>query len=701
MNHEQSVRLAIDVGGTFTDIAVLDDANGTIMFGKILSTPDDPSIGSVDGARQVLEAHGIPASNVRDMIHATTIATNAVLERKGAATGLVTTEGFRDTLEIGRENRYDIYDLELKLPEPLIERRHRAEVKERLGCDGEVVTPLDEASVESAFSALRDAGIQSVAVCLLHAFSNPDHEKRIAEIARSKFSDMEISVSSEVANEIREFERTSTVAVDAYVKPLVRRYIEKLEDDLRDLGVQNKLALMLSNGGIGAARQVAASYPVRMIESGPAAGAACAAFVATKALESADAVSFDMGGTTAKMAIIRGGVPAVTHEYEVAHVHRFKKGSGIPLQLSAVELLEIGAGGGSIAHLNKLGLLTVGPHSAGAKPGPACYGLGGEQPTITDADLVLGYLNPDFFLGGDLKLDRDAAKNAIATKLGGKLGMSVEAIAWGIHDIVNEQMAAAVRAHAAEMGADLRTFGLIAFGGAGPVHAYAVARRLGIKRVIYPFGAGVGSAIGCLVAEPAVDLVVSYPRSLNSVDWDDAAGRFETMRASGAEVVGSLAGESAKVSLLPQFEMRCEGQGYSVVVSMPEDAPINAALAEALRAEFLRSYLELYGHEPPAVPLELANLRARVVHRQELPDLRLRKPAADAKAGVRKGERPVYFEQTGGFTSTMVYDRYGLEVGEIHQGPAIIEERETSIVIGPDTDFFVDESGNIVVDLKS
>ena len=366
-------RLAIDVGGTFTDVVLIDDRDGSARFGKVPSTSTDPSVGSLAGARAILDACGVAPGDVGEVVHATTVATNAILERKGARAGLVTTRGFADTLEMRRESRYDIYDLDLRVPEPLIDRPLRVEVRERVDHDGTVVVALDEDSVRDALGRLASAGIESVAICLLHSYANPAHERRVAEIARASFPHLEVSVSSEVAPEVREYERTSTVAVDAYVKPIVRRYIERLEDGLRSLGIARPLSLMLSHGGIGAAREVSTLFPVRMIESGPAAGAIAAAFVSRQALAGGDAIAFDMGGTTAKMSLVRGGIPAVTHEYEVAHVHRFKPGSGIPLQISAVELLEIGAGGGSIAHLNRLGLLTVGPESAGAEPGPVCY----------------------------------------------------------------------------------------------------------------------------------------------------------------------------------------------------------------------------------------------------------------------------------------------------------------------------------------
>jgi N-methylhydantoinase A len=693
-------RLAIDVGGTFTDVVLMDGRDGSLRFGKVLSTPDDPSIGSLEGARDILARNGVSASDVGDVIHATTVATNAVLERKGARVGLITTRGFADTLEIRRESRYDIYDMDLRMPAPLVERAHRLEVVERTDHAGAVVVPLDEGSVVRALSRLAESGIQSVAICLLHSYASPAHELRIAAIARAAHPQLDVSVSSEVAGEVREFERTSTVVVDAYVKPLVRRYIERLEGGLRALGIDRQLSLMLSHGGIGAASQVANLFPVRMIESGPAAGAIAAAHFSRAALDAGDAIAFDMGGTTAKMSLVRGGAPTVTHEYEVAHMHRFKRGSGIPLQISAVELLEIGAGGGSIAHLNELGLLTVGPESAGAKPGPVCYGRGGVEPTVTDADLVLGYLNPAFFLGGDMRLDVAAARRAMDERIGGPLSLTTEQVARGIHDVVNERMAAGIRAHCAEKGVDLRRFGLIAFGGAGPVHAYAIARKLGVSRIVCPFGAGVASSIGCLVAHPAMDLVAAHTVALEQADWPQIAAHFAAMHRSAAEVIGSLVGAGAHVALTPQFEIRCAGQGYSVGVELEPDGPIDASLVPELSARFARVYEDVYGHKPPLVPLEIVTLRARVAHLRPVPPLRVAYPLSAGDAGAaHKGTRPVYFEESGRYVETPILDRYRLEQGRSVQGPAIIEERETSIVVGPAGRFRIDGSGNVLIDI--
>jgi N-methylhydantoinase A/oxoprolinase/acetone carboxylase beta subunit len=694
---EPTARLAIDVGGTFTDVVLMEEASGALRFGKVLSTPEDQSIGSLAGAQGTLAAAGMAPGAVRDVVHATTVATNAVLERKGAVTGLVTTAGFRDVLAAGREARYDIYDLGISLPEPLVPRARRLEVTERLDHRGEVLRPLDEGSVREAAGALRAAGVEAVAICLLHAHVNGAHEQRVAELLRASLPEaVEISVSSEVAGAAREYERSSTVAVDAYVKPMMRRYVERLDEGLRRAGIGRQLSLMLSHGGIGEAREVAARHPVRMIESGPAAGAAAAAYVARQALGGADAVAFDMGGTTAKMSLVRGGTPAVTHEYEVAHVHRFKRGSGLPLQISAVELLEIGAGGGSIARFSQLGLLTVGPHSAGARPGPVCYGRGGTEPTVTDADLLLGYLDPGFFLGGAMRLDVAGATGAMEA-LGGRLGLDAAQTAFGIHDIVNEHMAAAIRAHAAEQGVDLRRFGLIAFGGAGPVHAWALARKLGIPRVVIPFGAGVASAIGCLVAPPAVDMVAALRAPLASLDWPAVASRVAAMRAGAEALIASLAGPDATTRLELEFELRCEGQGYAVGVRLPDGVPVSAAAVEPLTAGFAATYAGVYGHAPPRVLLEVVNLRARVEQVKALPELR---QTAGGGGDPVKGRRAVRVERLGEPAQATVYDRYALPTGARFAGPAIVEERETSVVVGPGASFGRDEFGHLLVEME-
>jgi len=700
---ESRYRLSIDVGGTFTDVVLVDDVDAKVWFVKILSTPADPSVGSLAGALEILQRTGVPASAIADVIHATTVATNAILEGKGARTGLITTRGFRDILEMGHEARYDIYDLGIKMPPPLVPRRRRLEVDERITFEGEVLRPLDEREVVEKVSYLvEEAGIESLAICLLHGFAHPHHEQRVAEIAARLYPHLTVSVSHQVAAEIREFERTSTTVVDAYVKPMVQKYVGLLTDEMqiRDLG--HDLSIMLSHGGIGPAVEVSNSFPVRMIESGPAAGAIAAGHFARDALQQPNAIAFDMGGTTAKISVIRDGEAAVTHHYEVGHVHRFKRGSGYPLQISAIELLEIGAGGGSVAHVNDLGLLKVGPHSAGADPGPVCYGRDGIQPTVTDADLLLGYLNPDNFLGGEMKLDVGVTRMAIEADIARKLDMTVDQVAWGIHDVVNESMAAAIRAHAAEKGIDLRRYSMLAFGGAGPVHAYALARKLGIGRVLCPFGAGVASAIGCLVAAPAVELVTAHFALLDELDWSDVEQHFSSMKRSGEAALAKLTDAAAKLTMQRSIEMRCRGQGYSVIVPMSEilTAP-STATNKALAEQFTQIYEILYGHRPPEVPLEVVGLRARVIRPR--PDRQLTPGGIDAESSdgrAKRGTRRAYFEAAGGYVETAFYDRYRLPQGKVLLGPAIIEERETSIVVGPDAEFYVDASANVIIELQ-
>lgn len=701
---QASCRLAIDVGGTFTDIVLIDDDGGRVWFAKVLSTPDDPSKGSLAGAGEILRRTGMSSSAVRDVVHATTVATNAVIEGKGARTGLITTAGFRDALEMGREARYDIYDLGIRMPPPLVPRRRRMEIKERVTFDGEIVTPLDADEVADVLSRLvEDAGIESLAICLLHGYAHPGHEARVAEIAARLFPGLTVSVSHQVSAEVREFERTSTTVVDAYVKPLVRTYVGRLNEGLAELGMSQEVSTMLSHGGIGPASDVAETFPVRMIESGPAAGAIAAGHFAREALQRPDAIAFDMGGTTAKISVIQDGEPAITHEFEVGHVHRFKRGSGYPLQISAIELLEIGAGGGSIAHVNELGLLNVGPESAGAEPGPVCYGQGGEQPTVTDADLILGYLDPAHFLGGDMQLDVEAARAVIEGGIAGRLAMPVEQIAWGIHDVVNESMAAATRAHAAEKGIDLRNFAMIAFGGAGPVHAYALARKLGLRRVLCPFGAGVAAAIGCLAALPAVALFTAHFARLDAVDWAAVAGHYGAMRRSGEAALAKLIGGDGKFVMQRSIDMRCQGQGYSVTVPVPDEVSDEGAeiSISALGASFADIYQSVYGHRPPEVPLEVVGLRARVLKpRPKLEITPAVEVSRDSGETALKGRRAVYFEAAGGYMDTAVHDRYLLPLGEVFPGPAIIEERETSIVTGPDTEFHLDPAANIIIDFK-
>jgi N-methylhydantoinase A len=508
-------RVGIDIGGTFTDMLLVGE-DGTVVIGKTLTTPADPSQAVENALCPALKNDVVKVGERGTLIHGTTLVTNALIERKGALTALLTTAGFRDAIEIGREHRYELYDLNLELPRPLVPRHLRFDVPERVAADGSVLQPLDEDFVRRLVTELRDKGIKAIGVCYLHSFRNPGHERRTAEIIAEVAPQIRVSLSSEVIAEIREFQRTSTTLANVYVQERVANYLGQLQHRLDTIGFAGSFFVMLSSGGI-ATCETSSRFPVRLLESGPAAGALAAAHAGLLSGHP-DLLSFDMGGTTAKLCVIEDGQPLKTHEFEVDRVYRFRKGSGLPIRIPVIDMIEIGAGGGSIARVDSLGLLNVGPESSGADPGPSCYRQGGAEPTVTDADLVLGYLDPNYFLGGKMTLDPDAARGALAG-LARPLGMKLEQVAWGIHQIVNENMANAARAHLGERGKDPRRMPMFAFGGAGPVHGYRVAEILRLPALISPFGAGVGSTFGLLAAPLAFDFVRSAYSRLDQLDW--------------------------------------------------------------------------------------------------------------------------------------------------------------------------------------
>ena len=561
----ERVRIGVDVGGTFTDFVLVDSHKKFIYTGKRLTTPGDPSLAILEGIARLLGEAKTIISAVGAVVHGTTLVANTVIERKGAKVGLITTKGFRDSIEIGREIRYDLYDLFFQMPEPLVPRYLRLGVDERIDADGTVLRPIDEAEVRGAARHLGEAGCDAIAICFLHAYRNDAHERLARSIVAAEIGHRPISISSEVAPEIREFERANTTCANAYVQPLMTTYLERLDSQLRSSGLRGALHVMLSGGGLTTIR-AASSFPIRLIESGPAAGAMAAAFY-SRLTGIEDLISFDMGGTTAKMCLIDNGRPQHAHEFEAARVRRFRKGSGLPLKVPVVDLIEIGAGGGSIARVDRAGLLKVGPDSAGAEPGPVCYQRGGAEPTVTDADLLLGYLSPDYFLGGEMALNVEAVQRAVEEKVAAPLGMTVMEAAAGIHAIVNENMAAATRMYIAEKGRDPRRYSLIAFGGAGPVHACGLARLLKVKRVICPLGAGVMSALGFLVAPFAIDYVRSYMTRLDQVDWGHLGQLFEEMeRDARAMLAEAGAGE---FHILRHADMRYVGQGFEIKVALP------------------------------------------------------------------------------------------------------------------------------------
>ena len=691
-----SARLGVDIGGTFTDLVVVDERSGAIRVGKVLTTSKDPAHGVEHGVQSLLDEARVDPAAVRAVVHGTTLATNALIERKGARTALLTTEGFRDALEIRHEGRHDLYDLLIDAPAPLIPRHLRREVPERLLPDGAVQRPLDEAAARRVIAELVDAGVEALAICLLHAYLNPMHERRLAELVGEAAPHLAVSCSSDVVPEIREYERTSTTAANVYVAPLMGRYLEDLERRLHGLGVPGQLYVMQSSGGI-ALPPLARRLPIRLVESGPAAGALAAAQAARERGESR-LLSFDMGGTTAKACVIDGGAPLVAREFEVARADRFKKGSGLPVRVPVIEMIEIGAGGGSLARVDRMGLLKVGPDSAGADPGPACYNLGGRQPTVTDADLLLGYLDAEFFLGGRMRLDRAAAERAVSEHVARPLGIDATAAAWGIHRVVNENMAAAARIHGIERGRDLRSYPLFAFGGAGPVHCWQVARILKVPRVLLPFGAGAMSAWGLLAAPLAFDFVRTVRARLDLADWEALNRLFAEMEDEGRTLLERAGVARDAVRITRIAEMRYVGQGHEVEAPVPTGQLSAASLPDITRA-FEASYRALYHRLPQGVPIEALNWRVTVAG----PPPSLAFGGAPGAGTVTpdpvKAARRAWFAEAEGWVDTPVYDRYALRPGATFSGPAIVEERESTAVVGPGARCRVDEGLTITVDM--
>jgi N-methylhydantoinase A len=694
---DATYRVGVDIGGTFTDLILVDTTSGAITVGKSLTTPTDPSEAVETVLRDALDRSGVDAVKVEHVIHGTTLVTNSLIERKGSKTALLTTRGFRDAVEIGREHRYDLYDVFLEMPTPLVPRYLRLEVDERVLASGEVVRPPDLEDLEPLVKELKEKGIEAIAVCLLHSYANPTHERQVADLIARVAPEIRVSISSDVVPEIREYERTSTTCANVYVQARVDRYLRDLEQRLRALGFRGQLYVMLSSGGIGTI-ETATRFPIRLLESGPAAGALATAYFGSM-IGSADLMSFDMGGTTAKLCVVEKGQPLTANDFEVDRKYRFKKGSGLPVKTPVIEMIEIGAGGGSIARIDALGLLKVGPDSAGAEPGPVCYGRGGTEPTVTDADLILGYLDPAFFLGGRMKLDLGATERAIRERIADPLGISVPEAAWGIHQVVNESMANAARVHAIERGKDARSFPLFAFGGAGPVHAYRVAEILHAPAMISPYGAGVTSTVGFLTAPLAFDFVrTSYGR-LDELDWPAVNRIYAEMEGSGREILLGSGVPAAQISYTRSADVRYVGQGYEVRVPLPAgelDEGSRAALVEA----FERVYRQLYGRIGPNVGLEIMSWRLVVSGPRPTLTLKAEGPDSGTAEQALKGRRHVFHPEWREYRESPVYDRYRLAPGATLVGPAIVEERESTVVIGPGGRAIIDELRNLRVDLR-
>ena len=684
----------MDVGGTFTDFVLVDESRDLIFTGKQLTTSSDPGIAICDGVERIASDAGLDLAAIDGVVHGTTLVANTIIERTGARVGFITTRGFRDVLEVGTEMRYDLYDLFLEKAEPLAPRDRRLTVDERIGSDGTVLRPMDEAELREAARALVGMGVEAVAVCFINSYVNPVHERRARETLAESFPALPLTVSTMVAPEIREYERACTAAANAYVMPLTRRYVTGLHGKLEAMGLRAPLNVMLSGGGIAALR-VALEAPIHLIESGPAAGAIAGAHYA-RITDTPSVIAFDMGGTTAKMCLIENGEPEHATTFEAGRVKRFAHGSGIPLKVPVIDLIEIGAGGGSIARLDAMGLMKVGPQSAGAEPGPACYGRGGTEPTVTDADLWLGYLSPDFFLGGEMPLDAVAVKEAMDVALSRPAGLDTTEAAAGVHAIVNSNMAAAARRHIAEKGRDPRRYALVATGGAGPVHAWGLARLLGIRRIVCPLAAGVTSSLGFLIAAPATDRAHSHVSRVESVSADTVNAFYGAMAADATRALVEAGGDAATIAVERRVEMRYVGQGFEIEVPVPGGV-LGPDLGAVLHERFLERYDELFGRRITGVAVETVTWRLTASGPTPNVNLNFRGQRIDAGA-AEKGERQVHFPETG-FASCKVYNRYGLAAGTKLRGPVVVEERESTVVAGPDTTVSIDRYLNLVIDI--
>ncbi len=683
-------RMAFDIGGTFTDF-VLAGADLPPRFLKVATTPDDPAAAVIGGFERLLAEAGVEAAALSTVLHATTVATNAIIERKGSPTALLTTAGFRDVLIIGRQKRYETYDLHMEKPPPLVPRRAIFEVEERLAPDGALLTPLNMASVDEAILAALEMGAESIAVALLHAYADPAHEQAIAARLAERAPGVPVSLSSTISPKFREYERTSTTVANAYVRPLVRDYVGRLRGALGERGFSNDFFIMQSAGGL-ISPEIAEEEPVRIVESGPAAGVLMAAEVGRAAGED-HVITFDMGGTTAKLGAVDGGRPAVTQTFEIDPI-RYRPGSGLPLNVPAVELLEIGAGGGSIARAD-IGVIHVGPESAGADPGPICYGRGGGRPTVSDANLVLGYLNPDYFNAGEMALDLEAARNGIERDIARPLDLAVERAAWGVHAAANANMERAMRIVSVERGRDPRRFAVLAFGGAGPVHAARLAQALGAPRVIVPFGAGVGSAVGLLGAAPRIEATTTRVVMLEAGIEAAVGDIFQALEARARGDIARLGVAGEPVWSRAGY-LRYQGQGYEIRAELPA-GEIGPGYAAAAAEAFHQAYEASYGYRDEGAGIEAVDwhLIANFETLGQTLDLGWR----PAPQGARpEGERLAWFEETGGYTPTRVLDRAGLVSGAEIAGPAIVEEAEATSLVPPGMSAHVDDNGNLVIE---
>lgn len=685
------VRLAADIGGTFTDIVL--EVGDKRLTRKILTTAKYPELGVMNGAGLALDEAGLTYADIDIFIHGTTLATNAVLERSGATTALIATEGFRDVIEIGTEGRFDQYDLQIEKQVPLVPRSLRLTVRERIDSRGNVLLELDEAALADHARRLEKEKIESIAICFIHAYANGEHERRARDILAGALPNVPISISSEVCPEIREYERTSTTVANAYVRPQMADYLARMKSALSRVKFKGVIYLVTSNGGL-TSLETARRFPVRLIESGPAGGAIFAADIAAR-LDERSVLSFDMGGTTAKMCLIENQRPDTDRVYEVDRAARFQKGSGLPLRIPVIDLVEIGAGGGSIAHVDSLKNVMVGPRSAGSQPGPACYGLGGTHPTVTDADAVLGLIEPAAFAGGTVELDLAAATTALEDHVGKPLQMSAGLAAYAVHEMVCESMASAARVHAIEKGKTTANHTMIAFGGAAPLHAARVAEKIGVRRVVIPQNAGVGSAVGFLRAPISYELVQSRHALVETLEYSGISEMLHQMEREARLLVEEGAGDAPLKTRKLAF-MRYVGQGHEIAVSIP-DRDLTENDRETLARDFEDTYTRLFNRTIPGAAKEILSWSVLVTAESADRLGPIAQVTAVEGTAVAHRVRRFFDGRKGTHIELPLFEREALAAGVRISGPALISERETTTFVSAAFDAHIDRHGNIVL----
>jgi len=689
-NQPDEFTIGVDIGGTFTDIVAVNQKNGIQFNEKVLTTPKDPSKAVLTGVKSIIEKNTIDPKNCR-IIHGTTLVANALIERKGVKTALLTTKGFRDVLEIGREWRYDLFSLDLEMPSPIVPRQLRFEIEERINFKGEVIQSLDEIGLLKVVKKIAKSGVETLAIVFMHSFKNSSHEKLAKKIIQAHAPNLNICLSCIVSPEIGEYERTSTTVANAYVQPIFKNYVTSLVKGLKKIGIINDLFLMLSDGGI-VHQKTAIEFPIRLVQSGPAGGAQAATLYG-KLLKQDNILCFDMGGTTAKACLIENGKPNRTTMFEVARVFRFSKGSGLPLQVPVVDMIEIGAGGGSIARIDSMGLIQVGPDSSSSYPGPACYGLGGKLPTVTDSDLILGYIDADNFLGGDMKLIKENAEKAIKEHIADPLGITILNAAWAIHEIVTENMSQAASIHALEKGRKIERFSMIPIGGAGPVHACSLMSKMNISQMISPANAGVASAIGMIASPNSFELVQTDMQLLEDLNFSKMRNQFKIMHKNGVKSLLKTGTAFDKITISNSILMRYVGQGYEIEVPISKGNIENKNI-KSIKIEFEKVYKILFGRIEK-MPLEIISWRT-IASGPVTNFIIKNKNFNTTSKNIYTKKRPVYF---GGksYIHTKVIDRNNLQKSFQAKGPLIIEERESTLIIPPNFNVRMDPTGNLLI----